>query len=324
MNVRLGIPFLLLLSAVLAAQIAAPSEVEITAEPSHHLVLENEYVRVFKVEVAPHAQTLMHRHRHDYMFVTLGATRIENDVAGKPPVTLTLQDGETRFSTGDFAHIAKNLSDTLFRNVTIELLKDEEARKTPPPKWDEERGLHVLEGGTQDILFVKDGVRVSEIDLQPGATLPRHHHAGPHLLVAVSDLELRSDVEGQGPMPGHFKSGDVKWLPGGYTHTLTNVGKSPAKLVTLEFPSQQSTALKTGSETIGTVVLRVVISERGKVLGAEVERSLNPTADKQALRAVKTWTFEPAKKDGHPVTVQALVEVAVTSDGDVLRADGKN
>jgi hypothetical protein len=52
--------------------------------------------------------------------------------------------------------------------------------------------------------------------------------------VAVSDLEIRSDVEGQGPMPGKFKAGDVKWLPGGYTHTLTNTGKELARLVTVE------------------------------------------------------------------------------------------
>ena len=95
--------------------------------------------------------------------------------------------------------------------------------------------MHILEGGTHDILFVKDGVRASEIILQPGATLPKHHHTGPHLLVAVSDLQIRSDVVGQGPMLGYFKSGDVKWLPGGYSHTLTNVGKAEAKFITLEF-----------------------------------------------------------------------------------------
>ena len=105
----------------------------------------------------------------------------------------------------------------------------------PLLKWNEERGMHILEGGTQDILFVKDGVRVTEVALQPEATLPKHHHAGPHLLVAVSDLEIRSDVVGQGPMLGYFKSGDVKWLPGGYSHTLTNVGKAEAKFITLEF-----------------------------------------------------------------------------------------
>jgi len=156
-------------------------------------------------------------------------------VKGKPPVAVKLQEGETRFTPGNFAHVARNLADTPFRNVTVELLQDEAAHKTPPAKWDEERGLHVFTGGTQDIMFVQDGVRVSEIELQPGAMLPSHHHSGPHLVVAITDLEVRSDVEGQGPTPGHFKSGDVKWLPGGYTHTLTNVGKQEAKFITLEF-----------------------------------------------------------------------------------------
>jgi quercetin dioxygenase-like cupin family protein len=224
---------LIICSAVLLS--AQQPEVEITSEPSHHLALQNPFVRVFKVQVAPHAATLMHRHRHDYVFVTLGASEVENDVQGKPPVALKFKDGDTYFLPGGFAHIAKNLLDRPFRNVTVEFMQDEKAHKSPPPKWDEERGMHILEGGTQDILFVKDGVRASEIVLQPGATLPKHHHAGPHLLVAISDLEIRSDVVGQGPMLGYFKSGDVKWLPGGYSHTLTNVGKSEAKFITLEF-----------------------------------------------------------------------------------------
>src|SRR5262249_45958502 len=98
------------------------SEVAITAEPSHHLVLETAWVRGSQVEAAPQGATLMPRHDRDYFFVALGAAEIENDVAGKPPVSLKLQDGETRFSTGGFAHIAKNLGDAPFRNVTIELL----------------------------------------------------------------------------------------------------------------------------------------------------------------------------------------------------------
>jgi len=211
------------------------SEVEITAEPRHHLALENQYIRVFQVEVAPHDATLMHIHHHDYVYVSLGVADISNQVKGQSPAEVKLQTGETRFRAGNFAHMARNLADTPFRNVTIELLQDEAAHKNPPAKWDEERGLHVLPGGTQDIMFVQDGVRVSEVDLQPGATLPSHHHSGPHLMVAVTDLDIRSDVEGQGPMPGHFKSGDVKWLPGGYTHTVTNTGKQEAKIVTLEF-----------------------------------------------------------------------------------------
>ena len=224
--------FLFLLIPFLAAQ--TTTEVAITAEPSHHLVLENEYVRVFKVEVAPHTSTLMHRHGHDYVFVTLGDAHVSNAVEGKPPVDLKLADGFTRFVPGNFAHVAWNLGYEPFRNATIELIQDEKLRQAPS-HWPEEGGEKTFPGGHSKILFVKDGVRVSEVNLEPGAHVPSHHHDGPHLLVAVSDLDLRSDVEGMAPMPGKFKSGDVKWLPGGYAHTLANVGKSPARFVTVEF-----------------------------------------------------------------------------------------
>jgi quercetin dioxygenase-like cupin family protein len=227
-----GVLLLLLLLPFLAAQTA--TEVEITSEPSHHLAEENEYIRVFKVEVAPHASTLLHRHGHDYVFVTLGDADVSNEVEGKPPVDLKLTNGDARFVAGNFAHVAKNLSDQAFRNVTIELMQDEKLRQTPS-HWPEESGEKTFAGGRSKILFVKDGVRVSEINLEPGAVVPSHHHDGPHLLVAITDLDVRSDVEGMGPMPGKFKSGDIKWLPGGYTHTLTNVGKIPARFVTVEF-----------------------------------------------------------------------------------------
>jgi quercetin dioxygenase-like cupin family protein len=229
---RVFLPVFLLITLFALAQ---SSEVDITAEPHHHLAFENNYVRVFKVEVPPHEQTLMHRHDHDYIYVTIGATELENDVAGKPPANLKLQDGETRFLPGPFAHIVKTLSNTPFRNVTVELLQDGKARKTPPPKWDEERGLHILEGGTQDILFVKDGVRVTDNQLQPGASIPKHRHVGPHLVVSLTDYELRSDVVGKASKTMQQKAGDVSWVAGGYTHVLTNSGKQPARFITLEF-----------------------------------------------------------------------------------------
>ena len=225
---------LCLIATLLAAQATAP-EVEITAEPHHRLTFENKSVRVFNVEVPPHAETLMHWHRHDYIYVTLGASEISNEVKGKPPVTVKLQDGETRFSPATFAHIARNLSDRPFKNVTIEILEDESLRSSTK-HWDEDRALEVLQGGTKQILFVKDGIRVTEFEFQPNGVVPKHHYTGPHLLVAVSELDIRTDGEGQPPMPTHFKSGEYKWLPAGYTTMLTNAGPNPAKFVTLEFP----------------------------------------------------------------------------------------
>ena len=37
-------------------------------------------------------------------------------------------------------------------------------------------------------------------------------------------------------MPRNLKSGESKWVAGGYTHTLTNIGKQPAKVCDSRVP----------------------------------------------------------------------------------------
>ena len=211
------------------AQTPTSPSVAITEEPHHHLAVENEYVRVFKVEVGPHTETLLHRHEHDYVFVTLGPAQIVNAVEGKAPVELKLANGDTRFLRGPLTHVARNLAETPFRNVTIEFLQDRAYpdRATFLPE--------ITNPEMQKVLFTEDGVRVSETRLPPGAMLPRHEHKRAHLVIAVSDLELRSEVEGKSPVPVKMKAGDVNWVPGGYSHTVTNTGQQEAWFVALEF-----------------------------------------------------------------------------------------
>jgi quercetin dioxygenase-like cupin family protein len=229
----------LFLTTFLTAQ-SAP-EVEITAEPHHHQTFVNDQVRVFNVELPPHAETLMHRHRHDYIYVTLGDSEVVNTVQSKDPVTVKLQDGQTGFLPGNFAHQARNLRDHPFRIVNIELLQDDKLRASSA-KWDEDRGLDILQGGTQEVLFVKDGIRASEFELQPGGVMPRVEHAGPMLLIALSEIERLSEgpknharmAIDQQDVAG--RSGDTVWLLLGRRHGWFNAGNKPAKFVTLEFP----------------------------------------------------------------------------------------
>ncbi|HEX4499060.1 MAG TPA: hypothetical protein VIE43_25510 [Thermoanaerobaculia bacterium] len=238
----LKIAMLAALLPTLALAQPPASEVAITAEAHHHLVLENSQVRVFLVEVPPHAETLMHRHDLDYVFVTLRSAEIENDVAGKPPVTLKLQDGETRFAAGGFSHLIKNLADAPFRNVTIELLHGTAGAAAPAPAPAAAGGdkPRELAGWTVTPLFVKDGVKVSDVRLKGGSGLPKHHHDGPHLVVAVTDLLLFSEVEGQAATTLMLKPGEVAWVPGGITHTVTNPQQREVRLITLEFPAGAS------------------------------------------------------------------------------------
>jgi len=59
----------------------------------------------------------------------------------------------------------------------------------------------------------------------------------------------------------------------------------------------------------GPVVLAIVVTADGKVTNIRVLKSLGLGLDEKAEEAVARWRFDPAKKDGKPVPVEASVEV---------------
>src|SRR5438270_940816 len=128
-STTVGFLSLAIFAITLHAQTSTPPNiVPISKEGHHHLVLENEYVSVYSVEVAPHSETLYHQHDLDYIFVTLGDSDVDSVRVGEQPAQLLVKDGEVRFTKGGFAHKAVNNSEKPFRNVTIEL------KKTNPTK----------------------------------------------------------------------------------------------------------------------------------------------------------------------------------------------
>jgi TonB family protein len=59
----------------------------------------------------------------------------------------------------------------------------------------------------------------------------------------------------------------------------------------------------------GNVLLSLVINADGKPENIQVKRGLNPDLDKNAIEAISHWKFQPATKDGQPVSVEANIEV---------------
>lgn len=59
----------------------------------------------------------------------------------------------------------------------------------------------------------------------------------------------------------------------------------------------------------GEVTLLATIGADGRTRDLRVVRSLGMGLDEKALEAVRTWRFEPAKKDGRPVAVQMNIIV---------------
>ena len=218
---------------------AAPQQevVEITSEPGHHLVLDNMFIRAFDVTVPPKATTLVHRHNHDYIFVTLGDSDITNAKVGAAPARVVLKDGEARFTAGGFAHAAINNLDRPFRNITIELL----APATNEHSCTESCTVAVPCKSADNALcpsvtrlLMSDQWTVTSVIIPPGGRLEEHTHYAHHLAVAVSDLHLKIRNQDQPETEINSKVGDLTWV-NPVVHTVTNTGPQPARIVTLEF-----------------------------------------------------------------------------------------
>jgi periplasmic protein TonB len=62
----------------------------------------------------------------------------------------------------------------------------------------------------------------------------------------------------------------------------------------------------------GVVLIQMVVGADGRPRDMRVVRPLGMGLDEKALEAVKTWRFEPAKKDGQNVAVLVTAEVQFT------------
>ena len=79
---------------------------------------------------------------------------------------------------------------------------------------------------------------------------------------------------------------------------------TPVKTVAPAYPKA---ARKRGQE--GTVYLRARVTTAGRVERVTVAKGVAPDLDEAAARALRQWTFEPARKDGKPVAAEIMIPV---------------
>lgn len=60
----------------------------------------------------------------------------------------------------------------------------------------------------------------------------------------------------------------------------------------------------------GTLTLWAVIDRNGNVVGTTITQRLGMGLDANALKTVRTWKFEPAKRNGTPVPVRAMIRIS--------------
>lgn len=232
------ITLLCLLASTLVAQ-RARDAVPVEQEPKHKTVLENEFVRVYRVEIPAGESALLHRHSQDYFWIVVRGSDMETTVAGGKPERQPLASGEKGISKAPIVHRVANVGAQPFLTIAIELKRGFNERTIrcgmgERPCSSEVGDLTAPQYAVAT-LFETDRMKVSEIELDPKAVLPTHEHTAPHMVVALTPLELESAAEDQEPARITQQEADVAWLPAGIKHKLTNVGKQTARFVSIEF-----------------------------------------------------------------------------------------
>lgn len=219
---------------------AAPTAVPLSTEPHHKLVLENSYVRVYRVTIPAHSATLLHQHDLPYVSVSLGPADFVNAVPGKPEVHVVLADGQVGYSRGGFAHIARTDSGGVFNNVTIELLKPQgepqnvcakvvpNATSAPCPE---------TPAGRENEIFGPPQFKTDEMTVRLGSHGPNGGvEVGPvqaTLFVIVSGSEIQRIVNGKPEET--LSAGSVVWLPPASNTTFANRSGKPWTVLSLSF-----------------------------------------------------------------------------------------
>ena len=99
--------------------------VPVEQEPHHHVIFENQYVRVLDVVVRPGETTLFHRHSLDNVAVLLSDATMRNQAAGKDWADSPAKEGTVHFAAGTqkpYAHRIANKGSTVFHVLDVQIL----------------------------------------------------------------------------------------------------------------------------------------------------------------------------------------------------------
>jgi mannose-6-phosphate isomerase-like protein (cupin superfamily) len=217
---RCGVP--LSLAALATASLYAQMVVPVTQEPMHHVMFENQYVRVIDAALPAGQETLYHVHARDNVPIVIQGGRIAITPLAGSTTESDEPVGQVHFAPATYTHRISNLTFSPMRFIDVELL-------APAPH----SSLQTQTFPSHETLIDNDKVKVYRLVLNPGATLAAHAHAGPVLEVVVRG-ELPRPDSASATQPRTLRPGGFAWHEQGALPE-TSVGAAAIELIEIEW-----------------------------------------------------------------------------------------
>ena len=119
-------------------------------------------------------------------------------------------------------HRVRNVGETTFHNIYIELLTD--------PDVSSDRAA----AADRRVEFENDRVRALRRILAPGESTAMHTHPSSGVAVLVTPGRLEISSPDGAARTSDVTTGAVQWIDSGTTHSLKNVGEAPVEIVDVE------------------------------------------------------------------------------------------
>ena len=227
-------------NSLLHRQDVAP--IALSSEPHHHLALENEYVRLYQVEVSPGDSVRLHRHDTDAISVSLSDSQVTVESPGKPDAQQKLTTGQIRLQALGYVHSTLVQGDAPFRNVTVELLLPQTGKQNLCAQVMAAQPLHCEEppaqGGASvgQPQFESQQTSVNLVRVPPHGRARLGGAARSALIVAIDGGAIYQRASSEKTRLG---SGDFVWLDNGTDpNVFQNDGEAEVRLILFAFKAR--------------------------------------------------------------------------------------
>jgi hypothetical protein len=193
----------------------------------HQPVFRNEWVTVLKVDVPPHRNTGFHTHTMDSVSVNIEAVDLSNTLPGQPPTKpQRSRRGQPSFTAWSKqpprTHMASNIGETPFHNVTFVFNAPQPGGFQPPPR-----------GGAYAEIMNNERVRGWRLVLEPGETAATITQSAG-LRIVLDGAVIAESVPGQPDRGLTLRHGEFYWQDAGTTRAVKNTGTTRLELFEFE------------------------------------------------------------------------------------------
>ena len=219
--------------------------IPLASEPHHHLVLHNEYVNVYEVEVAPHDSVQLHRHEFDAISIMMSNSEAVVRAPGKPDSRQKLSEGQVRLQSSGYVHSTSIEGDTIYRNVTVELLFHQQGGRNLCAKVIATEGLNCASEQAappssthmEEPQYETEQTSVTLIGVLPHQKVSLGNSGGSELIVSLDDA-LVATADEMGP-PKPMRPGDFRWIAIGQAASVfKNNSDKEARLISFRLKPQ--------------------------------------------------------------------------------------